>query len=156
LDLESWPGYALLAELFDLLAGDPNSAVEFFEYLSQPATDIPIALLVSIAGDENDARGHLAAAIRLWSLSLLGIVNRHQQPREEWYLGIFRFLRGIREASNHVARDYQQVIEATLDRAIRFTRKWGLYGQVNEIRQNLVSPLRILQAQHGNEGRAQL
>ncbi len=156
-ELADWPSYALLAELFDLRATAPGSTDDFFEYLSQPSTEVPVAILVSISSEEKDSSKHLDAAIRLWTLSLLGNVNRHRRPREEWHLGILRFLLGIREAvrqvpAGHLTEEHERTLGSAIERAIRFTRKWGLYGRANEIRQNLVSPLRILQAQHGEDG----
>lgn len=157
--LRDWPGYALLAELFDLRAAGPGSTDDFFEYLIQPYTEVPVAILAAIPSEEEekDASMHLAAAVRLWTLCLLGIVNRHRWPREEWYLGILRFLLSIREAVRHEAagllvEEHQRTLASAIERAIRFTRKWGLYGRANEIRQNLVSPLKILQAQYGEDG----
>ncbi len=156
-DISDWPGYALFAEFLEVLAHKWSSEAGLLDYLSQPSTEIPIALLVYATTEEPDGHLRLAAAVRLWTLCLLGIANRRPDPRTEWYLGIFRFLRGILQASNFIADSQcRNSLRGAIEKALPFSRKWGLYGQVNEVRQDLTSPLRVLEEQYANSIRTQL
>lgn len=142
-DYSTWPDYAVLAEYFESQA--VKSTPEFIQFLSHPSTGVAAAILASEAKnpDRGTALETVQSAIRLWTYSLIGIVHRQSNPREEFYLGILRFLRGLAEV-NFSQPALKKCLSDSVDWALRFARKWGLYGEVNEIRQNLVRPLAIL------------
>ncbi len=146
------PPYAVLAEVFEVLASDEKKQERLLEFLSAPVTHAAEALL-KLSAEQKDGKEpwqHLLAAVKLWNLCLIGVVNRQPSPREECFLGILRFLRGLTAAfaepplAIHRAR-----LLPAIEEAIRLARKWGLYGEVNEVRQNLVVPLKILKDRRG-------
>ncbi len=152
LELEDagWPGYAMLAEYFEFQADGTTQGL--FEFLSQPLTDLAAAILAneSETAPRENAPRTIQSAVRLWTYALIGIAHRQQKPREEFYLGILRFLRGLAEVKLPDP-NLQRSLEDSVDWAVRFARKWGLYGEVNEIRQDLVRPLAILRQESDRE-----
>ncbi|HEX4960007.1 MAG TPA: hypothetical protein VF173_04150, partial [Thermoanaerobaculia bacterium] len=146
LEDQIWPGYALLAEYIE--AQVENDSDQFFEFLSRPSSDLAVAILThdtQKSHDPSEAEKTIKSAVKLWNFCLIGAAHRQSNPKEEWYLGILRFLRGLEFASfqDDPKGDLRACLSNSVDQAIRFARKWGLYGEVNEIRQNLVRPLAI-------------
>lgn len=136
--VSEWPDQAILADFFELLAESDEGLRVLREFLSNPSARIGREILHQTPEDEIDD------VVRLWVLTLLGIVNRMQGERETSYLGIVRWLRGLE-------RPARQGLEPALTRAvqtaIRFARKWGLYGEANARRDHLVGPLESLRSQ---------
>ncbi len=149
-EFSHWPGYALLAEYFESQA--EKSTPEIIQFLSRPSTDLALVILAHEAENPKRevARQNVKSAVRLWTYSLIGLVHRQPNPREEFYLGILRFLRGLGEV-HFDDHDLKRCLSDSVAWALRLARKWGLYGEVNEIRQNLVRPLAILRQKGGEE-----
>jgi hypothetical protein len=144
---EDWPAYAVVSDFFELLASrddDGRRALE--EFLSNPSGATAHLALKSLPRQE------VQAAVRLWVLTLLGIVNRLKKAGEAPYLGIVRWLRDL-EFQARGDDDLEQALAPAVRKGIRFARKWGLFGKANAQRGHLVKPLEILRSQlSGPEG----
>ncbi|HEV7515805.1 MAG TPA: hypothetical protein VGR07_05870, partial [Thermoanaerobaculia bacterium] len=144
-----WPLAAQLSELFEVLAEESSTLKPLLEFLGDPTARVAWEILEEILLADNAEKA--CEAIELWTLSLLGIVNRTggdlQDPqREAAYLGIVRWLLDLRQRGASSARACEAVIRE-IDESIGIVRKWGLFGEANGLRENLVLPLSVLRAQ---------
>lgn len=149
----SWPSYAKLSELFEHLAEKPATLEVLLEFLGDPSPQAAWRILQQLrrgADPEHECR----RAVQLWVLSLVGVINRtggklKESQRESAYLGIIRWLRQLLELA--AAEHDCPFLAEELEIGIRMVRKWGLFGEANARRDNLIRPLAVLRKQPGPE-----
>jgi hypothetical protein len=136
-----WPDAAVLADFFELLAADEKDLKVLEEFLSNPSADVAHRILQELHRDE------VKIAVRLWTFALLGIVNRIRgRDQSTSYLGIIRWLQ---ELTACPGLDAEVKLEQEVRKAVRFARKWGLFGEANALRQSLSGPIETLRRQLG-------
>lgn len=143
---QEWPSYARLADLFEALAADRSHFKILLDFLGEPSPGIAWEILDHLQRDPPAGQSP-GAAVRLWTLSLLGILNRPPErlsaaQREAAYLGTIHWLRSLlQKAQAGAGRDE---LARELEISIQLVRKWGLFGEANSQRKSLVRPLEIL------------
>lgn len=153
----NWPPEAQLSELFEMLAEETATLRPLLEFLGDPTARVAWEILAEIPPAE-DAEKRACEAIELWTLSLLGIINRtggdlNDVQREAAYLGIIRWLLDLRQhavgaaAGEYPRRKAPEAVLHELEMSIGMIRKWGLFGDANSLRQNLTLPISILREQ---------
>jgi len=150
---EAWPPYAQLSELFEQLGEKASTLEALLEFLGDPTAQAAWRILQGLRARPN-AEEECRTAVHLWTLSLLGVINRtggklKESQRESGYLGIIRWLRQLREdaASSPGCQDLVEALESSG----RMVRKWGLFGEANARRNNLIRPLTVLRKQSRNQ-----
>lgn len=143
-----WPPYAQLSELFELLAESAKGLEKLLEFLGDPSAEAAWRILQGLL-DGPGSVAELRRAIELWTLSLLGILNRaggklEASQRDSGYLGIIRWQRDLRqriESDLRLDLRIRPPLLREIDTSISMVRKWGLFGEANAQRENLLSPL---------------
>lgn len=142
---EGWPPYAQLSELFELLAESAKGLEKLLEFLGDPSAEAAWNILQALPRRLPELR----RAIELWTLSLLGLLNRaggklRATQRDSGYLGIIRWQRDLRqriEGDARLAARLKQRLLREIDTSVSMVRKWGLFGEANAQRENLLRPL---------------
>jgi hypothetical protein len=152
-----WLPAAQLSELFEMLAEESRTLKPLLEFLGDPTAWVAWEILKEILS-KDDAVTQAREAIELWTLSLLGIINRtggdlKEPQREAAYLGIIRWLLDLRRRADEEALGERYSAEARkaviqeVDVSIGIVRKWGLFGEANRLRENLILPISVLRGQ---------
>lgn len=150
---ESWPAYAKLSELFEHLAEKPATLEVLLEFLGDPSPRAAWRILQQLRRGA-DPEPECRRALQLWILSLVGVINRtggklKESQRESAYLGIIRWLGQLLELA--AGENGCPYLAEELETGIRMVRKWGLFGEANARRDNLIRPLAVLRKQPGPE-----
>src|SRR5215203_3831141 len=141
---KDWPSPAVLADFFELLASNEKSQGVLEEFLSNPSGEVAHQILCRLTSDE------IRVAVRLWVFTLLGIVNRIRGRNKgtSLYLGIIRWLQELTNCPG-LNSDTGLKLVREVRKAVRFARKWGLFGEANALRQGLSAPIETLRRQLG-------
>jgi hypothetical protein len=131
-----WPGRAVLADFLEFLAGEEDGLPLLKEFLSDPSAAVAVGIL--------KGREEVEAAVELWTNTFLGIINRLPGNRESLYLGILRWLGDLEQRCKELRLPGFETVTASVQKNMRFVRKWGLFGEANALRNSLVRPIRIL------------
>lgn len=147
-DKKGWPSYAKLSELFEHLAEKPDTLEVLLEFLGDPSPRAAWLIIEELRRGA-DAEKECRTAVQLWVLSLVGTINRtggklKESQRESGYLGIIRWLGQLLELASECGCGY---LVDELETGIRMVRKWGLFGEANARRNNLIRPLSVLRKQ---------
>lgn len=142
--LAEWPDYARLADWLEALALDRNTRPVVEEFLSSPSAKLFNAVTLRLI-----ERADVLVAIRLWTLTLLGIANRMTPVDPTHYVGILRWLRELERPPSVPETVFAHRIETS----IRFARRWGLYAEIHGVRANLDRPIEELTTNSETEPR---
>ena len=141
---EGWPLEALLTELIERLGEQEDTRLLLIDAIRSPQARIARKLL-------NGGKPH---ASRLWTLALLGVIHRSRGDRPLAYLGLLRWLRNRQEEL--LKSGNREALASKLSEDLGFARKWGLHGDANARRRNLLDPIRTLKGQQGDERKSDL
>jgi hypothetical protein len=161
--VRKWPLEAQLSELFEVFAEESSTLKPLLEFLWDPSARTAWRILDEIlqAADEV-CETRACEAVQLWTLSLLGVINRaggnlNDEQLEAAYLGIIRWLRDLRQRVSSSlgrrgasAKAGEEVLRE-IETSIGMVRKWGLFGDANSLRQNLVLPITVLRDQNQDD-----
>jgi hypothetical protein len=146
--VDDWPPEALLTELYERLGEQENTRSLLIDAIRSPQAEIPDELLASGLVD--------TGAARMWTQALLGIIHRSKGDRQLAHLGLLRWLRSRQNELRKRAVELpnqtnpSELIQG-LQQDIGFARKWGLHGEANASRQNLVGPIQTLLSQGADD-----
>ena len=154
-EAEAWPTYALLAELFEWLVEQSQGPEVLEEFLSNPAPNSAEAILWDLLEEERhpsfkpqDDINPSIKAIQVWTLSLLGIINRSiRENTERRALGVLRWYVRIKEClQKNNPHNILKVVQE-LEIASRMVKKWGIFGKISPTRRRLGSVIKFLRDQ---------
>lgn len=159
-----WPAEALVAELFERLGADGEGRRTLLESLLGRMELVDTVLARTIQGWGEPGRRSSKAAeklrrlemeriLQLWNLALLGVLHRHPRNREAGYLGLLRWLRKRQSELGEGAERWPELVE-TFELSAGIARKWGVYGEANAWRENLLRPLAALKRQEEQRAEA--
>lgn len=147
-----WPPFAVFARFLEHCA--ETSPAGFSDYLLDPRVEAPLAILALEAERHSEnlsARDQsLLQAPKHWVFCLTGLVHGLTERKQQGYLGIIRFFKNLEQAIGNLelaggrSPELLASLQGAIKEAIDFARKWGIYGEANEIRQDLVNPLKLL------------
>jgi hypothetical protein len=144
------PPYAGLASWLEWRGRALASRSIISDFLASPSSHLFLEVLAKEAEPSQKA-----LAIETLALALVGLANRlpDQTPdqRLSQHLGVLQLLRELAERAD--AEGWaEETVRNAIRRSIRHTRKWGLFGNANALRENLALPLHVIEARHQTLG----
>lgn len=148
---KDWSLEALVADHIERTGADPEGLRKF---LRNPQERFAVSVLREILREGPPERA--GRSLTLWTHALLGTVHRRlENPATQDYLGIIRWLRRIGQSREllALAREHgcEEDLRLSLDRNLQYARKWGVFGRTYAKRQSVLSALKPLLGQEGEE-----
>ena len=147
----------VLAHFFESLGSEAWTRELLLESLLNYHSAADEILKSEISKPDGGSKDRIECLLQVWTLSLLGVIHRHpsDHERKAAYLALLRWLRNrqhrLRELFSPSDEPLAEAVGAVFEVSVRFARKWGVYGEANAWREDLVSPLRRLALQESAE-----